>query len=214
VAGSGFRRHPSQRRDILIAALVVIKALVLFALWAGLNIPGSISAENEVHAEEDQRQTGLQGTGGQSVTTASQEQPQEGVHGKDVFLSIQKEREALRAREEALRERENKVEREESRLRKVQTDIEHKLEMLVQIQTSLQELIQEKKSLEDEVLKKLAKVYESTPPEQAGPMLSNLDVGLAAQILIRMDGRKAGKIWGYVNPDRASEISTEISRLQ
>jgi len=210
---SGFHRHPSKRRDILVTVLVVVKALVLFVLWAGLNIPGSVPSTNQVHAEEG-RQGDLQDPGNQSITTGGQEQPQDRDYGNDVFLSIQKEREALREREESLTEREEKVQREEARLQTVQRDIEHKLEMLVQIQTSLQELIQEKKSLENEVLKKLAKVYESTPPEQAGPMLSSLDVGLAAQILIRMDGRKAGKIWGYVSPDRASEISKEISRLQ
>ncbi|MBW2058904.1 MAG: hypothetical protein JRJ26_15565, partial [Deltaproteobacteria bacterium] len=125
-----------------------------------------------------------------------------------------KEREALRRREEALAKREERVRQEEARLRKVEQEIEKKLETLTQIRLSLQELIQEKKGLDDDILKKLAKVYESTPPEQAGPMLSRLDVRLAAQILIRMDGRKAGKIWGFVSPERASQISSEITHLK
>jgi flagellar motility protein MotE (MotC chaperone) len=198
---------------MLVGVLVVVKALVLFVLWVGLNIPGSVPSTKQVHAEEG-RPGDLENLGNQSVTAVAQQHPQKMDYGNDVFLSIQKEREALREREESLTEREEKVRREEVRLQRVRQDIEHKLEMLAQIQTSLQELIEEKKSLENEVLKKLAKVYESTPPEQAGPMLSSLDVDLAAQILIRMDGRKAGKIWGYVSPDRASEISSEISRLQ
>jgi flagellar motility protein MotE (MotC chaperone) len=131
-----------------------------------------------------------------------------------LFLSIQRERDALRKREESLSKREEHVRQEEARFKKIQGEIEERLEALVEIQTSIQELIQEKKGLEDTILKKLAKVYESTPPEQAGPMISELDVKLAAQILIRMDGRKAGKIWGYVSPERASQISSEIANLQ
>jgi flagellar motility protein MotE (MotC chaperone) len=68
--------------------------------------------------------------------------------------------------------------------------------------------------LEKEELAKLAKVFEATPPEQAGPMFSKLEVGLAAKILFRMKGRQAGKIWGYVDPDQAVEISKELAKLK
>ena len=63
-------------------------------------------------------------------------------------------------------------------------------------------------------LKKLAQVFEATPPEQAGPMFDKLDVRLAAKILFRMKGRYAGKIWGYVDPDQAVAISNELSTME
>lgn len=187
----------------------MIKVLVLFVLWASLDIPGSISPANRVYAEEES-QYGEDGP----EENPDEAEPSEPEYPKGLLLSIQKERDALRGREETLRKREERVREEEARLRKVEQEIEKKLETLTQIQASLQGLIQEKKSLDDDILKKLAKVYESTPPEQAGPMLSQLDVRLAARILIRMDGRKAGKIWGFVSPERASQISSEITKLQ
>ena len=209
MAGAGSRRRFPRQRDILIVSFILIKVLTLFVLWIGVDFPGNIPSSNEVHAEED-AQPQEEGTS----ESPGEDESLEGEHPEDLLLSIQKERDALRGREEIPRKKEEEVRAKEARLQRIQGEIETKLETLSQIQGALQELIQEKKSLEDEILKKLAKVYESTPPEQAGPMLSSLDVGLAAQILIRMDGRKAGKIWGYVSPDRASEISTEISRLQ
>lgn len=209
VAGCGFSKRPPRQRSILILFLIVIKALVLFILWTSLDIPGNIASSKDVYAEEEGQARGDGHTETPDETASS-----DVVYPKDLLLSIQKEREALRRREEALRKREERVREEEGRLQKIQREIETKLETLAQIQTALEKLIQEKESLDEEVLKKLAKVYESTPPEQAGPMLSRLDVRLAAQILIRMDGRKAGKIWGFVSPKRASEISSEITRLQ
>lgn len=204
-----FKKYPPRRRDILIVSLILIKGLVLLSLWSSLDITGKISSSNRVYAEE-----GAQGNEGGAEEISDKTQSPDGILPKDLLLSIQKEREALNQREEALRNREKQTQEREARLQKVQHEIETKLETLAQIQASLQELIQEKKSLDDEILKKLAKVYESTPPEQAGPMLSRLDVRLAAKILIRMDGRKAGKIWGFVSPERASQISSEITRLQ
>jgi flagellar motility protein MotE (MotC chaperone) len=198
-----------KQKDLFILSLILIKTLVLFLLWGNLDIPGAMPSSNRVYADEG-RQKAEGGLGG----TLQKTDASETAYPRDLLLSIQRERDLLKRREEILRKREEQVRGEEARLRRIQREIEERLENLAQIQASLQELIQEKKSLDNEILKKLAKVYESTPPEQAGPMLSRLDVSLAAQILIRMDGRKAGKIWGFVSPERASQISSEISRLQ
>ena len=208
-----FHRFPPTRKDILILSFILIKALVIVVLWTGPNIPEGISSPDSVHAQEEVLNDGEPQTNAQDDGPDMIEPPRVD-YSEDLLLSIQKEREALKTREEALREREENVRGEEARIQRIQREIEQKLETLTQIRASLEALIQEKRSLDNEILKKLARVYESTPPEQAGPMLSRLDVKLAAEILIRMDGRKAGKIWGFVSPQRASEISSEIRQMQ
>ena len=205
----GSRERFPRERYILLVSFILIKVLVLFVLWTSFDFPGSVSASNQAHAEEEAQHHAA----GQNDPSTRAESF-DGEHPDDLLASIRKEREALRDREGTLKRREEQVRQKEARLREVQSEIEAKLETLSQIQVSLEELIQEKKGLENEILKKLARVYESTPPEQAGPMLARLDVKLAAQILIRMDGRKAGRIWGFVSPERASQISSEISRLK
>jgi flagellar motility protein MotE (MotC chaperone) len=45
-------------------------------------------------------------------------------------------------------------------------------------------------------------------------MFNKLDVDLAAKILVKMKGRNAGKIWGYVNPEQAVKISKELANLK
>ena len=117
-----------------------------------------------------------------------------------------------------LESRERKLKQEEERLNQLKTDIENILEGLTQreagIDKSIKELITLRETLEEQELKKLAQVFESTPPEQAGPMFDKFDVRLAAKILFRMKGRYAGKIWGFVDPDQAVRISEELSTMK
>ena len=121
-------------------------------------------------------------------------------------------------KKEELERREEMLRQEEEHLNQLKSEIEKTLEGLALKEQGIGERIKEmaslRESLEEEELKKLAQVFESTPPEQAGPMFEKLDVKLAAKILFRMKGRYAGKIWGYVNPDQAVLISRELSNLK
>ncbi len=114
--------------------------------------------------------------------------------------------------------KEKDLTQKKEQLSKLKNEIETTLDNLAQkeegIDKKISQLITLKESLEEEELKKLAKVFEATPPEQAGPMFNKLDIALAAKILFRMKGRNAGKIWGYVDPDQAVRISRELSNLK
>ena len=121
---------------------------------------------------------------------------------------------ALRERDTVLAQREALLRDEERRVREIKQEIEVRIEKLQQLQNEIAALINQQQTAENEKMKKLAKVFEETPPEQAGPLLSRLDVDIAAQLLLKMNGRKAGRIWGYVDPGQAVKISKELARLQ
>jgi len=132
------------------------------------------------------------------------------INGKEDFESLtllEKKRQELESKEEGLKQR-------EERLHQLKAEIEERLEKLAQMEKRIEQLIALKESKEDKELTKLAKVFEATPPEQAGPMFNRLDVKIAAKILVRMKGRNAGKIWGYVDPDHAVRISKELAKLK
>ena len=124
----------------------------------------------------------------------------------------------LNKKRQELDQRAKQLEQEEERLNQLKSDITNTLESLTErearIDKRIKDLITLKEALEEEELKKLAQVFEATPPEQAGPMFDKLDVRLAAKILFRMKGRYAGKIWGYVDPDQAVKISNELSTME
>ena len=125
----------------------------------------------------------------------------------DLIKEIQQREAGIRSKQEALK-------KEEERLYAIKKEIEAKIEEVSRIEKKIEGLIAQKKAVENEKVKKLAKVFEATPPEQAGPLLSKLDVDIAAQLLIMMQGRKAGRIWGFVDPDKAVLISKELARLK
>jgi flagellar motility protein MotE (MotC chaperone) len=121
---------------------------------------------------------------------------------------------SLKKREEELARRAEEIQREEQRLTLLKQELEHKIETLTGIQDKVETLLSAKEGEERKRIVQLAKVYESTPAEQAGPMLGKMDVKVAAQILLNMNGRKAGKIWGFVDPEKAVTISEELAKMK
>ncbi|MFQ5692889.1 MAG: MotE family protein [Nitrospinota bacterium] len=121
---------------------------------------------------------------------------------------------ALREKEATLKRREVRLQQQEARLERLRRDIERKVAELRAIQAKIESYVVRGKKLSEERLKRLAKVYESAPPEKAGLLISELDPSLAAVILMRMDGRKAGRIWGFVEQGKAVRISREMTKLR
>ncbi len=111
-----------------------------------------------------------------------------------------------------LLEKEEELGIEEERLNKLKQGIEDRIAELKDIESNVEKLVQIREETEEKRLNHLAKVYEATPPEQAGPTMSKLDVKLAADVLMRINGRKAGKIWAFVAPQQAVKISEELAR--
>jgi flagellar motility protein MotE (MotC chaperone) len=120
----------------------------------------------------------------------------------------------LEERKKMLDAREQSLRTEEERLISLQGRIEEKLNALGAAEKRLSVLIESRKAIENEEFQKLAKVYESTPPAKAGSMLEKLDTRTAAGISMNMKRDKAGAIWGYISPQKAVEITREITRNQ
>ena len=120
----------------------------------------------------------------------------------------------LDERKKTLDAREEFLKTKEERLVSLQGQIEEKLNALGAAEERLSVLIESRKAIENEEFQKLAKVYESTPPAKAGSMLEKLDTRTAAGISMNMKRDKAGAIWGYISPQKAVEITREITRSQ
>lgn len=120
----------------------------------------------------------------------------------------------LDKKKEELEGKEKELKQKGEYLNKLKTEIEGRLEELTQVKKKIEQLIVLKETEESKDLTKLAKVFEATPAEQAGPMFNKLDVKIAAKILVRMKGRSAGKIWGFVDPDQAVRISKELAKMK
>jgi flagellar motility protein MotE (MotC chaperone) len=73
--------------------------------------------------------------------------------------------------------------------------------------------LEEEKTSENKRYKDLAKVYDAAPPDKVGSMLEKMDTKTAAGITMNMKRDKAGAVLGYLSPQKAIEITREITRV-
>ncbi|MCL2669801.1 MAG: hypothetical protein FWE89_03860 [Syntrophaceae bacterium] len=125
----------------------------------------------------------------------------------------------LQERQKELDAKESQLKGEEARLMTLRTEImgrieeiNGKIEELKSHEARLSERLDTAKTEDVKRLKELAKVYEASPPQKAAAMLEKLDIKTAAGITINMKKDKAGLVWGHLNPQRAAEITKEITR--
>jgi len=137
--------------------------------------------------------------------------------GRDIYGdSLLKERElasSLINEQKELHDREIFLKSEEKRLNSLKDEILSKFAELRTVEEKLSKFFEQIKEIHDERYKNLAKVYEATPPAQASAMLEKLDKKTAAAIIMNMKAKKAGAIWGYVDPQKAVDITKEITSI-
>ncbi|MDL1956466.1 MAG: hypothetical protein LWW95_05390 [Candidatus Desulfofervidus auxilii] len=122
--------------------------------------------------------------------------------------------ELLKQKEKKLMEKEAILKEKEKKLSAIKDEITALLKKLMALKKELEKYFAQLEAVNDDRLNQLAKMYESTPPEQAGKMLEVLEPKLAAQIILRMDKTKAGAILGYLNPQIARKITEEMTKLR
>lgn len=124
---------------------------------------------------------------------------------RDLLALLQKKQKDLDARESVIKA-------EEEKIRVLKNEIIEKIDALKALDDQLSAKLDVDKTNDGKRLKELAKVYEATPPQKAAAMLEKLETRTAAGITINMKRERAGLIWGYLNPQKAVEISREITK--
>ncbi|MCK9275553.1 MAG: hypothetical protein M0P57_10750 [Syntrophales bacterium] len=101
---------------------------------------------------------------------------------------------------------------EKKRLMELKAEILTSIETLSRMKEEITVLIHSVREVDELKYRTLAKVYEATPPEQAGAMFKKLDKRTVAAIIMRMKSKSAGEVWGHIDPGTAAEITKEITR--
>jgi flagellar motility protein MotE (MotC chaperone) len=124
---------------------------------------------------------------------------------RDLFVLLQKKQKELEARENAIKS-------EEQKLIALKGEIIQKIDMLKLLEAQLSPMLDNEKTNDAKRLKDLAKVYEAAPPEKAAAAIEKLGVKTAATLTINMKRDRAGSILGYLSPQKAVDITNEITR--
>lgn len=174
---------------LLVIAVLVVKIAILAGTMVGLEgFKKSLSVEEAI---------------------ADDGRDQSSVQDSPPVDPLEQERELLKLlaqREQDLNQREEDLLREERRLVALKQEIGQRIDQHRALMESI-ELV------DDQQYADLVKVYEATPPAQAGVMLERLDRKTAAAIIMRMRSRQAGEIWGHLDPDAAVAITGEITSM-
>lgn len=148
----------------------------------------------------------------------SQNEVKESPRIKDVFEDrLSEERElmsSLLRKQKELNAREDHLKNEERNLGVLKTEIIARIDELKEIEGRITVLVESIKEVDDQKYKDLAKIYESFPPSHAGVMLEKLDKETAAAIIMNMKSKKAGAVWEHMSPEKAVEITEEITNIQ
>ena len=120
---------------------------------------------------------------------------------------------AIEAKRSELDKKEQFLNSEEKRLLLLRREIVEKIDLLKTQEEKSLAAAEAQNTSDNKRFKDLAKVFEATPPAKAGVMLEQLDVKTAAGITMNMKKEKAGAIWGYLSPQKAVKITTEITNF-
>lgn len=126
------------------------------------------------------------------------------IHMSDI---LQKKESALQQKEELLHEKEQRLLVLQEELQKKERDIDV-------LRQRAEAILSEIRSLKDEDLTRLVEVYTAMKPEAAAPLVENLDLSYAVEVILRMEPRKAAKLLAAIEPRKATAISRSITALK
>ena len=136
-----------------------------------------------------------------------QEQPYDSVEERRL-------KEAMKAagKPQLLNDREE-LERRQKELKRLEGEVDKKIEQLNQLRVQVEKLLEQKGAEEQNRVTELAKMYEKMTADKAAAVISNLETPLAISILGKMKTKSAAKILNTMERDKAAKLTTAFSTL-
>ena len=128
-------------------------------------------------------------------------------HETNLMKGLHERQKQLDNREKALKEEERKIET-------LKKEVMEKMVALRALEEKMSPLLEVQKAETEKKYKALAKMYEATPPEKAAMIFEKMERKMAAEIMLRMNSKKAGSIWAHINHDIGLGIVREIISSQ
>ncbi|MEO5338609.1 MAG: hypothetical protein H7841_17240 [Magnetospirillum sp. WYHS-4] len=125
----------------------------------------------------------------------------------DLLQQLAERREILEARARELDVRTGLLNAAEAR-------IDKKIVELKRFQDTIDKLIKTYDKQQEDKLLSLVKIYESMKPKDAATVFEGLDMDTLLNIVERMKEKKLAEVMGKMNPNKASEVTTELMRLR
>ncbi len=105
------------------------------------------------------------------------------------------------------------VEEKKKELKRLEEEVDKKLDQLEQQRIALEKLLADKDAVEQKRIQDLSKMYEKMSADKAAMIFDSLDPNLAVSLLERMKTKSAAKILNNLNREKAAELTTDFSTL-
>ena len=102
----------------------------------------------------------------------------------------------------------------ETQLKELKNEVARMLEKNSQLKSIIDKQHKEKNEKEEELLQRLAKVYQSMEPEQASQRIEKLKDPLALDILSRIKPKSVAAILTGMDANRAAMYSEKLSKVK
>ena len=103
------------------------------------------------------------------------------------------------------------LENKKKELKRLESEVDKKLDQLNQMRVRIEKLLAEKEAKESKKIQELAKMYEKMTADKAAMILSSVDQELAISILAKMKTKSAAKILNNIEREKAAKLSTAYS---
>ena len=124
-----------------------------------------------------------------------------------VLQQLAERRDLIEARAEELRIREGLLGAAEKR-------IDKKILEMRRLELAIKKLIKTHDRQEDLKMQSLVKIYEAMKPKDAARIFGELDINTLLMVAERMKERKLAPIMAQMSPERAKEMTVELTRIR
>ena len=120
----------------------------------------------------------------------------------------------LAERREALDGRARELEVREGMLGAAEARIDKKINEFKVLQATIEGLMKKYGDQQDAKMQSLVKIYENMKPKDAARIFEELDMDTLLSVAERMKERKLAPVMAKMNPNKAREVTVELSKLR
>jgi len=216
---------------LTIFAATLMLTVKIGDIWDGFDglINGTIQVSEAIAqpAEEDAKPAAKDGqptagekTAEQAVPAALKDEPQGQISKlitNDPTLLTPAEIDLLQQlaeRRQVLESREQEFELRTGMLAAAESRIDKKVEELKVLRETISGLIKTFDAQQDAKLLSLVKIYENMKPKEAAKIFEELEMDTLLEVAERMKERKLAPIMAKMDPEKARDMTVELSRLR
>ena len=137
--------------------------------------------------------------------------------GDDPALLTQAEMDLLQQlaeRRDRVEKREQELEVRAAILKAAESRIDRKAEEMRNLQASIEKLLAAYDEQQEKKVVSLVKIYESMKPKEAAKIFEELELDVLLMVVERISSRRLAPILAAMNPQKAREVTVELSRLR